>query len=175
MSQPPLLPDIALGRVLRLARFDGGGALIIGGMFALMTASKGDSAFALIGLAAAGVGAIELHGAALLRQGRARGMRWLILSQPLLLGVIWSYCLLRLTLLPLPPIPEAMQPLFAASAAQWHMPVDQYLRTLNRITASILAVVALGFQGGTLLYYLRRRKDVERAMVEPWPAPSAHR
>src|SRR5678816_1370684 len=88
MQQPPLLPEETLARVLRLARFDGMGALVLGGMFALFAAAARDFPFAAIGLLAAGAGAVELHGAALLRQGDRRGMQWLVASQPYLLLVI---------------------------------------------------------------------------------------
>src|SRR5262245_17604351 len=64
MQQPPLLPEVTLFRVLRLARFDGMGAMLLGGIFALLSASAGDFPFASIGLLAAGAGAVELHGAA---------------------------------------------------------------------------------------------------------------
>src|SRR5215212_4806798 len=78
MQQPPLLSEVTLVRVLRLARFDGMGALVLGGMFALVAAANRDFPFAAIGLLAAGAGAVELHGAALLREGEPRGMRWLL-------------------------------------------------------------------------------------------------
>src|SRR5262249_17978142 len=100
---PPLLPQETLLRVLRVARFDGTGALILGGTFALMMASEHDFPFAAIGLLAAGAGAIELHGAALLKQGESRGMSWLVASQPYLLLVILAYCALRLWFVQIPP------------------------------------------------------------------------
>jgi len=152
-------------RVLRLARFDGMGALLLGGMFALIAASARDFPFAAIGLLASGAGAVELHGAALLRQGERRGMRWLVASQPYLLLVILSYCALRLWLVEIPPVPEAFQNLFAASARQWGMSIEQYQRVLNRITALAVAAVAVAFQGGMMLYYLRRRASVYRALA----------
>jgi hypothetical protein len=165
MQQPPLLPDETLARVLRLARFDGMGAMVLGGMFALVAAGAGDARFAAIGLLASGAGAVELHGAALLRQGEPRGMRWLIASQPYLLFVILSYCALRLWLIELPPIPETFQSVFATSAQQWGLTVEEYQRALNRITALAVAFVATGFQGGMMLYYLRRREPVYRALA----------
>jgi hypothetical protein len=165
MSQPPLLPEETLLRVLRLARFDGTGALLLGGLFALAAAAGGNFPFAAIGLLAAGAGAVELHGAALLRQGEPRGMSWLIVSQPFLLLVILSYCALRLWFVDLPPVPESFQPLFAASAEQWGLSVQDYQRALNRITAAAVALAALGFQGGMLIYYLRRRGPVAAALT----------
>lgn len=165
MPQPPLLPEETLVRVLRLARFDGMGALGLGGMFALAAAASGDFPFAAIGLLAAGAGAVELHGAALLRQREPRGMAWLVASQPFLLVVIFSYCALRLWLVELPPVPDAFKGVFAASAQQWGMSVPAYQHALNRITVLAVAIVAVGFQGGMMLYYLRRRKPVAQALA----------
>jgi hypothetical protein len=165
MQQPPLLPEETLIRVLRLARFDGMGAMVLGGMFALFAATARDFPFAAIGLLASGAGAVELHGLALLRQGEPRGMRWLVASQPLLLFVILSYCALRLWLVDIPPVPEAFETVFAASARQWNLSVEEYQRALNRITAGTVAVAAICFQGGMTLYYLRRREPVYRALA----------
>jgi hypothetical protein len=165
MQQPPLLPEETLARVLRLARFDGMGAMVLGGMFALIAAAVGDIPFAVIGLLASGAGAVELHGAALLRQGAPRGMTWLVASQPLLWLVILSYCAVRLWLVEVPPVPESFQNVLALSAAQWGMSVEAYQHALNRITVLAVAVIATGFQGGMTLYYLRRREPVYRALA----------
>jgi hypothetical protein len=165
MQQPPLLPQETLARVLRLARFDGMGAMVLGAGFALVAAAARDFPFAAIGLLASGAGAVELHGAALLREGEPRGMRWLLSSQPFLLLVILSYCALRLWLIDIPPVPEAFQSVFAASAQQWGMSVEDYQRALNHITALAVAVAAVGFQGGMTLFYLRRREPVYRALA----------
>ena len=165
MQQPPLLPEETFARVLRLARFDGMGALILGAMFALVAAAARDFPFAAIGLLASGAGAVELHGAALLREGEPRGMRWLVASQPYLLLVILSYCALRLWLIEIPPVPEAFRGVFAASAQQWGMSVEDYQRALNRITVLAVAAAAIAFQGGMMRYYLRRREPVYRALA----------
>ena len=170
MQQPPLLPEETLVRVLRLARFDGMGAMVLGGMFALFAGAARDFPFAVIGLLASGAGAIELHGAALLRQGDPRGMRWLVASQPFLLAVILCYCALRLWLVEIPPVPEAFQNLFAMSARQWGMTIEEYQQALNRLTAVAVAIVATGFQGGMMLYYLRRRTPVYQALAADDPS-----
>ena len=162
---PPLLPSETFVRVLRLARFDGMGALVLGGLFAISAAAARHFPFAAIGLLAAGAGAVELHGAALLRQGEPRGVNWLVASQPFLLLVILSYCSLRLWFIAPEPLPESVQALVAASAAQWKMSVDDYILLLNRITAVAVAVVAVGFQGGMMWYYLQRRKPVQAALA----------
>ena len=152
-------------RVLRLARFDGMGAMVLGGMFAVVAAASRDVPFTVIGLLASGAGAIELHGAALLRQGQPRGMSWLMASQPLLLLVILSYCALRLWFVELPPVPESFESVFAASARQWNLSVEEYQRILNRVTAAAVAIAAICFQGGMLLFYFRRREPVYRALT----------
>lgn len=170
MQQPPLLPEEALIRVLRLARFDGMGALLLGGLFALASAAAHEIPFTAIGLLAAGAGAVELHGVSLLREGEPRGMNWLVASQPFLLLVIFAYCALRVWVTETPPLPESLQALLAAGAAQWHMSVDDYVRVLNRITYAVLAVAAIGFQGGMMVYYLRRRSAVLQALSFDDPA-----
>ncbi len=166
MRQPPLLPEETLQRVQRIARFDGMGGLILGAMFAVAAAAAGEIPFTAIGLLAAGAGAVELHGLALLERGEARGINWLVASQPFLLAVILSYCALRLWLIDLPPIPESFQGAFKASAEQWGMSVEDYQRALNRITLLAVAVVAAGFQGSMMLYYLRRRQPIIQALSE---------
>jgi hypothetical protein len=170
MQQPPLLPEETLLRVLRLARFDGMGVMMLGGLFALFAATARDFPFAAIGLLASGAGAIELHGAALLRQGDPRGMNWLVASQPYLLVVILCYCAFRLWMLELPPVPESFKNLFEMSARQWGLTVEEYQRTLNRVTAIAVAIAAVGFQGGMMIYYLRRRAPVYRALTEEEPS-----
>jgi hypothetical protein len=91
-------------------------------------------------------------------------MRWLVASQPFLLSVILCYCALRIWFVELPPVPEAFENLFAMSARQWGMSVEEYQHALNRVTALAVAVVGLGFQGGMMLYYLRRRGPVYQAL-----------
>ena len=166
MQQPPLLPEETLVRVLRLANLDGLGSLVLGTVFALMAAGAHDVPFAVIGLLAAGAGAVELHGASLLRRGEERGMTWLIASQPFLLLVIWCYCGLRLAHFEAPPLPEGLSELATVSAAQWNLSVADYFRVLNTITVAVLAVVALGYQGGMTIYYWQRRGPVTRALSE---------
>jgi hypothetical protein len=172
MRQPPLLPEETLSRVLRLAKFDGLGGLVLGTIFALVSASSGHFPLTVIGLLAAGAGAIELHGIGLLRQGDRSGMNWLIASQPLLLLVILSYCALRLWFLEMPPLPDQVRSVLAASAAQWRMSLEDFLLMFNRITYGVLALAAVGFQGGMMIYYLRRREPVAQALIdrdESWP------
>jgi hypothetical protein len=69
-------------------------------------------------------------------------------------------------LVEIPPVPEAFEVVFAASARQWNMSIAEYQRALNTITALAVASVATAFQGGMTIYYLRRREPVYRALAE---------
>lgn len=166
MQQPPLLPEETLERVERLARFDGLSLLLLGALFAVPAAAVRDVPFAIIGLLAAGAGAVELHGLGLLREGDKRGMNWLIGSQPLLLLVIWCYGALRLLFFEPPPIPDGMADLAKAGAAQWGLSEDQYFQRVNQIIVGAVVVIAFFYQGGMMLYYLRRREAVAAALGE---------
>lgn len=164
LKSPPLLPAETLARVLRLAKLDGTSVLVLGAVFALMAAAGGESRFAIIGLLAAAAGAIELHGAALLRQGESRGTRWLVASQPFLLLVVYAYCVLRLMHFEMPPIPDRFRDALALSAEQLGMTVEEYFRMVNRLTAQLVAGVATIYQGWMMFYYLRRRQVIVRAL-----------
>jgi hypothetical protein len=168
MQLPPLLPHETLNRVLRLAKFDGMGVLFLGGLFAIFAASNGERSFAVIGLLAAGAGAIELHGAALLRQGERRGVSWLAASQPFLLVVIYAYCVLRLNHFEMPPIPERFREPLELAAQQLGLTVEGYFRWVNRLTAQLVAVIATIYQGWMMFYYLRRRRAIEQALATDW-------
>lgn len=168
MRPPPLLPSEVLVRVLRAAKFDGLTVFALSALFAVMAAMAGEMRFAVIGLLAAGAGAIELHGEGLLRYGDPRGMKWLITSQPVLLIIIYIYCALRLAHFQIPPIPESRQVEFAEAATQLGMTTEQLIHLLYRFTVKTVAVVATLFQGWMLIYYLRRRKAVVQA-VEQMP------
>jgi len=165
MQPPPLLPEETYSRVLRLAKFDGTGVLALGALFAVLAASGGEAHFAIVGLLAAGAGAIELHGATLLQQGESRGTRWLVASQPFLLAVIYAYCVLRLTHFEMPPVPDRFREALEATAGQLGLTIEEYFRFVNRLTAQIVAGVATIYQGWMTVYYLRRRAAVEQAVA----------
>lgn len=146
---------------------DGLGVLLFASLYAVLSAASGSVYGAAIGLAAAGAGAVELHGVALLRHGDSRGMKWLIASQPFLLAAIFAYCAFRLTHFEMPPIPETFRVLIEQTAQQLGLTVEEYARMVNRWTYRCLAVASLAYQGGMTLYYLRRRNAVAIALGEP--------
>lgn len=161
---PPLLPEEAFARVLRLARFDGLGVLAVAGFFAVLSALAGDRPGALIGLLIAGAGAIELHGASLLLHGERRGMRWLVFSQIYLMLTILGYCQYRMTNVDIGLLRQAITSDMKTQLASIGWTVDQFIRFVYRLTFVIVAVITVIYQGGMALYYLRRRGPVNRAL-----------
>jgi hypothetical protein len=166
MQAPPLLPEETLARVLRLARFDGLGVVVLAGAFSLLAAAAGEKAYALAGLAAAGAGAVELHGVARLRLGDPLGLRWILASQPLLLAAVWTYCALRLTGSEMPPLPEELRATVEVTAAELGLSPADYLRLVHRVTHGLVAGLATAYQGGLFWYYWRRRDPVRQALGE---------
>lgn len=166
MQQPPLLPEEALVRVHRVARIDGMGILAVAAFFACVSAIAGDFLGAIAGLLVAGCGALELHGAGLLRQGEERSVTWLVGSQFFLLVSILAYCGVRLFSFEIPPIPADLRPMVEMSATKAGLTVDEYLKTVYRLGLWMVALLSLIYQGGMMLYYLRRRDAVYRALAE---------
>lgn len=170
--QPPLLSDEILARVLRLARMDGLGVLVIAGTFALLSALVGDAVGTGIGLVIAGAGAVELHGAGLLRAGETRGVSWLVGAQLLLLVVIVAYCVFQLIRMDLSALQAAFDramsyPFFREA---WQMQEElgitkqEFLEQNYRLTYRLVAVATCAYQGGMIWYYLRRREPIRQAL-----------
>jgi hypothetical protein len=166
MQQPPLLPEETLHRVLRVAKVNGMSVLMIAGFVALVSAMGGEYMGAIFGLLVAGAGAIELHGEGLLREGRSRGMSWLVGSQLYLMTVVIVYCAIRLTNLVIPPIPESLRPILELGASQWGMTTQEYILMVWRLNLRLFALLTFFYQGGMAFYYVRRREPVARALGE---------
>ena len=164
MKQPPLLPAETLARVVRLARLDGLGVLVIAGVFALLAAYAGDRTSARIGLLVSGAGAAELHGVQLLTAAAARGVRWLVASQLFLLVVVLAYCALRLTHVDLAPLHAAVTDEMRANLTQAGLSEDEFLTLTYRLTYGAVAVATFFYQGGMAVYYWRRQAAVAQAL-----------
>ena len=163
-KQPPLLPEETLIRVLRIARLDGMSVAVIAGVFALLSALAGDAIGAIVGLLVAGAGAIELHGATLLRHGETRGIDWLVSSQVFLLVTMLGYCGLRLLHPAVEPLLATVTDEMRASLETIGWTTDQFVHLVYRTTYLAVAVVTFIYQGGMALYYLRRRGPIARAL-----------
>lgn len=164
MKPPPFLPEETLVRVLRVAYFDGMSILLVAVFFAALAAVGGDFSSMVVGLAVAAAGAIELHGAFLLRAGDHRGMGWVIASQPYLLVIILSYCVLRLTHYDPTLMRAAMTDELRTQLATTSFTEDQFLRIVYSLVYAVFAAVTLGYQGSLTVYYLRRRDAVANAL-----------
>ena len=164
MKAPPLLPEEAFYRTVRVANIDGICVMAIAGMLALAAASGGDWVGAGIGLAVAAAGAIELHGVGLLRAGHARGMNWLIASQPYLCAVLLGYCGWRLSAPDLSALKMAMTSQLREQIAATGWGEDEFLRFAYVLTYTAVGIGTLIYQGGMTLYFLRRRAAVTEAV-----------
>ena len=165
MKAPPLFPAEVLQRVLRLARFDGLSVLVVAGIFALISARLGDYLGAVVGLLVAGAGAIELHGASLLKHRQPRGMDWLVRSQLILLITVLAYCALRLLHPDLAPLRATVNEDVKAQLEVLGWSVDQFLGTVYRLTYLAVSLATFAYQGGMAVYYWRRRATVVRALT----------
>lgn len=164
MRAPPLLPEETYVRVCRVAKFDGLSVVVVAGSFALLSASMGDVPGATVGLLAAGAGAMELHGLGLLHHGSRGGMGWLIGSQFSLAAVVLGYCAFQLMRAKFPALPAEADALIQADADQLGMTKHEVLLLFNRMLYFSVAIATVVYQGGMIIYYLRRRVAVERAV-----------
>jgi len=164
--KPPLPPTEILRRVVRVARFDGMSILGLSGAFALLSAASRDVSGSVIGLLIAAAGAIELHGAALLRAGRGNGMRWLVSSQLYLLTTVLGYVAVRIANPDISAIRPVVTTELAEQIRQAGMTVDQFLVEFLRLFYLCVAGATFLYQGGMAIYYMRRRTAVEAAMLE---------
>jgi hypothetical protein len=178
-AKPPLLPAEIVRRMLRVASFDGGGLLIVGGLFALVSAMSHDGTGTAISLMIAGAGAIELHGVAVIRLGEERGLRWLVSSQLCVIAIITSFAVDQLSHVDtadLRHMVAAFKPYFPEDAwdanvqtvrsaiAEDGLTVDGFLRMLYIATYRMVILATFVYQGGMSVYYMRRRDAVVAAI-----------
>lgn len=165
MKGPPPLPEETFQRVLRIARFDGLSVVLVASLCAVLAASVGDRVGAAIGVLVAGAGAIELHGVSLLRQGQPRGMTWLINSQVLVMLSMLGYCALRLAHPQLDPLRATVTPEMKEQLEIIGWSVDRFIGMVYRITYLAVSLATVIYQGGMMIYYVRRRAAVTVALT----------
>ncbi len=169
LPKPPPLPSEILFRVIRIAGLDGRLVLWTSGAFALISAAGHFSLGALTGLAAAGTGAIEVHGATLLARTDSRGLNWAIRAQLLLLLTILFYCIARLMTFDPVFIRSQLTPDIQAYIAQSGMTTDQFIILMRQfwlVAYIVVAVVSVIYQGGLAVYYARRRQAINQALEQ---------
>ncbi len=164
MKAPPLLPEEAFYRTVRVANVDGICVMAIAGMVALAAASSGNWTGTGIGLAVAAAGAIELHGVGLLRAGRAEGMKWVIASQPYLCAVLLGYCAWRLSAPDLSALRMAMTDPLREQLAAGGWEEEAFLNFAYRMSYMAIAIGTLVYQGAMTVYFLKRKPAVIAAV-----------
>jgi hypothetical protein len=163
--QPPLLPEEALARVLRLARWDGLGVLMLATFLALNEASVGDVTGAGAWLVIAGSGAMALHGVMLLREMRPRGLGWIVASQYLFLLAAICLCALRLAHFDLTELRAALTDEMKTKLAEANYDQEDFLRMVYATTYYVLGGIALIYKGGLAVYFQRRSAAVASALT----------
>ena len=172
-TPPPPLPSEVLARTVRLASIDGRMVLWLSGTFALFAAMGHEVVGAVAGCAAAGAGAMELHGVTVVRAGESRGLDWMIRAQLLLLATILLYAATRLMTWNPELITERITPDIEDRIAQFQMTREQFLeatKTLYQLVYAVVGFVGLIYQGGMARYYMRRRAIIRQALDEHEPA-----
>jgi hypothetical protein len=155
MKKPPLLPAEIFRRLLRIARVDGATMLFVAGALALISAFFHDRTGMLVGLLVTSAGAMELHGGTLLQGGRTRGLRWLVASQFYLLAVVLVYVGYQLNHIDISTVKSSLSDDQRQAISDMGLTIEQCLQMVYLLYCSV-AFSSLLYQGGMVLYYLRR-------------------
>ncbi len=148
--------------------FDGRVVLTLATVFALLAAASREPTGTIVGLLAAGAGAMELHGATRLREGDPTGMKWLVRSQLGLLVVIVGYCIARLMHFDEALIARAITPEIEQQFQQAGLGQEEIMplfRTAYYATYVVVGMVTLFYQGAMARYYHRRRAAVAQDLA----------
>jgi hypothetical protein len=165
--KPPPLPSEIFERVLRLASFDGRIVMIVAGTLAILHAASYQATGAIVGCLVAGAGALELHGAGLLRAGEVRGVDWLVRSQLLLLATMLIFAATQLISPNLSQLEKVeFTPEMLQALDEMKLTKEQFARLTNTLVYVTVGVVTLIYQGAMIFYYQRRRRAISAALNE---------
>jgi hypothetical protein len=152
-----------LARAAALARGNGLFYAACGAITLLIALLQLDWIDVILGAIASAVGAAQVRAAARLRRAEPSAPGALARNELVLLGAIGAYCALELAGL-------------GPSAADWEAQLDEaagmelglgeLAESLATTTYATLLAVALLYQGGLALYFLRRRPLLERYVRE---------
>ncbi len=174
--KPSRPPEEVLRRVLKTSRLNGWSVAIFAGLCSLVSWALGDPVGGSIGLLVALGGMLEVRGHRLLQRRDADGMRWLVRSQLVVLGVIWTYAATRLMSFDEGLVREMVTPDMRASLNELGVTMEDILPLVRRffylLYGSVMAATLI-YQGGLGLYYRRRTAAVELALRAPPLVPSA--
>ncbi len=166
--KPPRTPEEQLRRVLRTAKLNGLGVAIVAGLGALVSLAFGDLIGAAVGALVAVGGGMELSGRKQILRGDADGMRRLVRSQLLVLGVIVVYAASRFASFDAESVMGNLTPDMRNDLAQAGVDLAAILPMVRLMFYALygsLAVVTLIYQGGMAVYYRRRTAVVQQALA----------
>ena len=178
-SRPPA--DI-LRRVKGISCLDGWSVAVFAGLCTLASLAFGDLVGATVGALVTLGGGIEVRGWLKLRRCDACGMRWLALSQLVVLGAIWAYAIAQLlncngARFQHQVIPQARAALASrgidldlllAQAGVDSTNIVPFVRLLFVIFFGTVMLVTLLYQGGLYCLYRRYTAAVEEALKPPF-------
>jgi len=164
----PTPQEKSLKRVLAISRLNGWSVAVVASLGTIATLLLGDLTGTLVGLLAIGSGVMEIRGHRLVARRQAEGMKWLVRSQLLLLGVLLAYCATRLgsfdaetAMANLTPDMEAV----LKEAGLERADILPLVRITYLATYGAVALTCLIYQGGMALYYSRKRDPVTQALT----------
>jgi hypothetical protein len=174
--RPPLMPEEILRRVINRSRLNSWSVALFAGVCTIGSVVFGDPIGALVGLLVTVGGAMEVRGYRRLKRNDAGGVRWLVLSQLLVLVVICAYaisCLLRyndqmVRESVLPRLMRLFDHVFPGIPPdELGLMRDEILRQARRFVHVLyggVVAVTLIYQGGLACYYQRCKHAVEMAL-----------
>ena len=177
MQPPPIIPAETAARTLRsvvaVSRANAWSVAGFGALCAVVALVRLDAATAAWTLPVIVAGAWELWGARRLQASDPRGLRHMIRSQFLLLGVIWLYAWLRLKHFDaaafwsaLPGfVQDKVNADLLAAGLDPEFDRDPVLHLTNLLVCVILALVTLAYQGGLVAYYVIKGRALRQAQL----------
>jgi len=167
---PASPPERRLQRVQHIALFDALSLLLVAVPAALVALVAREWLVVAVATGIALCGGLELAGRHRLQQRSASGPGWLCAAQLCCLGFILVYSW-HLAHQPLDRRLLAMLPSFTREQLAELFPDPESLEVLlagiQRLTAAIIALVAILYQGGLAFYYLRTRTATRAVFAQP--------
>jgi hypothetical protein len=171
----PRSPEDVLRRVIRLSRLNGWSVVLFAGPCAVIALAFGDLVSFAVGALVAVGGAIEVRGSRGLRRRDPDGMRLLVRSQLVVLGVIWVYAVSRLMSFDEGIAREMATPDMQTVLAELGLSLNDIMplvRQVHHLLYASVIVATLFYQGGLALYYRRRTAAVTEALRAPPSVPA---
>jgi hypothetical protein len=171
----PTPPQKALQRVRAISRVNGWSVVIVAGLGVLLALGLGDWLSIGLGLLVGGLGWMEVYGGRLLRKRDPDGMKWLVRSQMLLLGLILAYCASRLGSFDAESMMSNLTPDMEAALKEAGIVRADIVPLVHQMFLALYISVALAsvlYQGGLALYYRSKTGLVTAALAMP-PSPPA--